>query len=490
MRQPTAAHHRPVPPNGADLSSDTAPEHDAAERPASSFAAHRRRRSVQRVTAALLVSALAAFAIVASAAVIVAKRIARDDALAEAVRTAQNTAAVLFAPALSDVLRGDPVEADRLRAAVAERRAHGLIDRVKVWNANGVIVYSDSPAAVGRRFPVSSDVRGAVEHGTSSADVSDLEDPENVTEIGLAPRLVEVYTPLELPEGQRYALELYSDYSRVATAENRLVDRIVPFALLSLLVLVILQLPASFWLVRRVARASEERAMLLRRALTVSENERRGIARDLHDGVVQELAGVSYVLSSLTTRLPAGTDDDTAGLFSRLNGSVRNCVRALRTLMVEMYPPDLSMAGMYSALMHLAAPLRTAGIEVTVDVSAEAAATRVADDITAMLYRSARECIANISKHAHAESVWICLRRQQSTLELIVDDDGVGLPAGGIDRRGEGHLGLRLLFDAVAELGGHMTVSQRLPSGTHVALELPAIGYRPARGASASKGGG
>lgn len=436
-----------------------------------------RRRSIRRVTAALILTALAAFAIVGSISVAVAKRIARDDALGEAERTAEVIADALFAPAMPDVLRGDPAAVARLDAAVAARRKTGQIVRVKVWMRDGTVVYSDEKDAVGRRFPLDAAVQASIDTGRSEADISDLEAEENITEEYLADKLVEVYTPMGLADGRRLAFELYMSDDAVRRAEHRLITRTVPLALLSLLVLVVLQLPVSVWLVRRVARGSAERAQLLRRVLTVSENERRRIAHDLHDGAVQELAGVGYALDSLANGWPPRADDAEAPrLLARASDAVRRSIRSLRTLTVDIYPPDLGVAGMQSALQDLAARLRADGVEVSVSVDPAAAGAQVSADVSAMLYRCAGECLRNIAKHAQAGHAWVDLVAAGDTLVLTVDDDGVGLPATGIDRRREGHLGLRLLSDAVADLGGSVVAGASPSGGTRIAVTLPATG--------------
>ncbi len=434
-----------------------------------------RHRSVRRLITALIVTALVAFAIVASAAVLIAKRIARDDALHEAVRVAQNTADVLFAPTMPGVLVGDPAAIAKLDDAVGERRERGLIARVKVWDRDGRIVYSDNRGAIGHQYPFNDNVRAAIDVGTSRAAISDLDEDENVTEAELAPRLVEVYTPLTLADGRRFAFELYSSYDRVSSQERRLIGQIVPFALLSLLVLILLQLPVSVWLVRRVARASVERAALLGRVLTVSDNERRSIAHDLHDSVVQELAGVGFALSSLSERLPPDADSETGQLYARMTTALHHSVRSLRTLIVDIYPPDLSMAGMAGALEDLSRPLCAAGVTVDVDVAPAAAEAPASADAVAMLYRSARECISNVGKHADAQSVWITLRRTGAMIVLSVDDDGIGLPDGAIERR-DGHLGLRLLRDAIQEMGGRLVASSRASGGASIVVEVPIDG--------------
>jgi len=436
-----------------------------------------RHRSVRRVTAALVLTAVAAFAIVGTATALISKRIARDDALAEATRTAQNIADILFAPAMPAVLRHDAAAIARLDAVVAERHATGLIVRVKVWARDGTVIYSDEKSAVGNRYPLDEDVRRSIDSAAATADVSALDAEENVTELGLGDELVEVYTPMRLADGRRLAFELYMDLGIVHHAEARLLRRTMPLALAALLVLLVLQLPLSVWLVRRVGRNAAERAELLRRILAVSEIERRSVAHDLHDGPVQDLAGAGLALSSVASSIGPDVDPDAGRLMSRAIDAVHSATDALRTLIVDIYPPDLGLSGMHQAIENLARPLAAAGVTVAIDVSAGAAAADASDGVGAMLYRCAREALTNVDKHAAARHVLVTLELIGAALVLTVEDDGVG-PAGGASPE-RNHFGLRLLGDAVEGMGGRLRFSGGPAGGARLVVELPVHAARP-----------
>ena len=188
------------------------------------------------------------------------------------------------------------------------RERDGSLVRVKVWERNGTVIYSDDHAAIGKRYPLDADVAAAIDSQAHTADLSNLTDPENVTEVGRFHRLVEVYIPLNLDDGSHLAFEMYASDARVTAAENGLKAQLVPFALLALLILVVAQLPVSVWLVRRIGRAQNERSRLLNSALTASGRERKAIARDLHDGVVQDLAGACYAVDALQQRMAPAAD--------------------------------------------------------------------------------------------------------------------------------------------------------------------------------------
>src|SRR4051794_15244096 len=168
----------------------------------------RRSGPVPRAIAALTMTALLAFVVVGTAATLVARDIAQDQALEESVRTATSAAGALFAPAMAAVFAGDAEARTRLDAAVRIRAQQGAIVRVKVWNSDGLVLYSDDAEATGRRFAQQPDVGRVFAGGDGVAHLSDGDDPENDTESGLG-RLVEAYVPMELDDGELMVLEIY-----------------------------------------------------------------------------------------------------------------------------------------------------------------------------------------------------------------------------------------------------------------------------------------
>lgn len=443
---------------------------------------HRRkpRRSEQPppppVRRALLImtgTAVLAFFIVGAGTVLIAHRIARANALAEAVRSARSIADTVFVPALPAAIRGDATAIATLRRVVAARQKNGSIVRVKVWRRDGTIAFSDDPEIVGQRFPLSDDVIAVIDSQRSKSDVSGLDAAENFSESDRFTRLVEVYTPITLPDGRRFAFEIYSKANRVDAAEEQLTNDLVPLSLASLVVLLIAQLPISMWLVRRVVAAHQEHSRLLRNTLIASARERRTIARELHDGVVQDLAGVGYAVGALVHSLNGTASPAAARTLDRVSSAVQDSVSRLRTLMVDIYPPDLSSSGLRTAVEDLAAPLREQRMTVDVQIDLKA---EPEPEVAATLYRSVREGLANIVKHAHATHVTLALTGDARAVTLRLHDDGTGLSAADLDRRAEGHIGLQLLRDAAADLGGAMTVSSEQGSGTTFMVELPTAG--------------
>jgi two-component system, NarL family, sensor kinase len=230
------------------------------------------------------------------------------------------------------------------------------------------------------------------------------------------------------------------------------------------------QIPIAMSLARRVRRHESERAELMELSLTALERERRAIAADVHDGPVQELAGISYALGALRSSVPPDRQDT----VDRLVGAVRHAVQSLRRLITDIYPPDLSGPGLRVALEDLVEPLRARGTVVTLDIDPP---PDLSPEAAAVIYRTAKEALANVAKHAEAERVWVCLEQTAhaggAAVHLEVADDGVGFPESGTDRYREGHVGLRVLVDRVVDLGGTVELGTRLGGGAVMTAVIP-----------------
>jgi two-component system, NarL family, sensor kinase len=433
------------------------------------------KRMVWRSIAALVITAAFSFVAVGSAAIYVAKRISRDEVLSEAGRSARRMGDAVFAPMLPAALKGDATAIAFLDRAVKIRsKAAGLV-RVKVWSPAGQVVYSDDHPLIGRVFELEDEVNAALARNKSSVGVSYLDQPENVDEAREFDDLVEAYVPLQLEDGTRLVFETYSTDAQLHASERRLTGEIVPLALGALLLLVLTQLPVAVWLIRRVARAEQDRSRILANSLAVSERERRAIARDLHDGVVQDLAGAGYALGALARSLPGPAPSMSRTMLDMSSAAVERSVRGVRTLIVDIDLPDLTADGLEAALADQAA-LRaspTTAVTVRTDLSGE-----LPPEVVALVYRAARESLTNIAKHAAATQVTIELTGDDDSVRLKVTDDGRGLPTDWSSRRANGHVGVKLLADAARDLGGDFRLEPAPSSGTTALLVLP---RRPVR---------
>src|SRR5690349_4702532 len=241
--------------------------------------------------------------------------VSRHTGTSEAVRDAKEVTAFagrgIVEPNLTrGVLRGDPAALRRFDALVHRRVLRDGIVRVKLWTRGGRIVYSDEPRLIGARYALGDD---ELRSARVEADVSDLSAPENRFERSYD-KLLEVYLPIRAPGGRWLLFEAYQRYSAVSANGWRLWLAFIPALLGGLLLLQLVNLPLARSLARRLREGRQEREALLEHALDASQTERRLIAADLHDGVVQDLLGVSYSLAASAARINGGDPEASAAL--------------------------------------------------------------------------------------------------------------------------------------------------------------------------------
>ncbi|MBV8981249.1 MAG: integral membrane sensor signal transduction histidine kinase [Acidimicrobiia bacterium] len=403
--------------------------------------------------------------------------VVRHNATTEAIRNARDIATVdahaVAEPLLSDaVLAGDPVATQQLDSVVRQRIIGDRVVRVKLWTPGGRVVYSDEPRLIGRTFSLGSDEAETLKDGQPAADLSDLTEAENIFERQFG-KLLQVYVPVHTAGGQPLLFESYLRYSSIAESGRQIWGNFVPVMLGGLLLLFLIQVPLAWSMARGLRQGQEERERLLQRAIDASDAERRRIARDLHDGVVQTLAGVSYSLAAAAERTEEAPNGAEVGSALRQAAAdTRKSMRDLRSLIIDIAPPNLHDEGLDNAVGELLAPLAAEGMETTVDIDDDAA--RSADTQT-LLYRVAHEAVRNVAAHARATRLDVSLVRDNGLVRLVVSDNGLGFSADRLDeRREEGHVGLSLLTGLVADAGGRLVVTSTPGTGTRLEAEVPA----------------
>ena len=400
---------------------------------------------------------------------------AEDEALADARRTTDLLAAVLVQPLVSEELtRGDPAAITAVDAALRGRLADTAVLRLKIWTADGRVVYSDEARLIGRTHPLDVTGRQTLRDGVTRAAVSDLARPENRFERS-AGRLLEVYGQIDGPRGQPLLLETYSAYDEVTERRFEIWAEFAPISLVVLLTLVAVQLPLARRMVTQLRATQQEREVLQARALDVSTEERRLIAGSLHDGIVQDVSASALLVARAADDVRATgagrREQQVAEVLGQAAGALRESVGSLRSLLVEIHPPTLEQAGLPGALADLAARLRPRGIEVRLSVP-EDLETEPAS--AALLLGTVQEALRNVGKHARARRVDVTVEQRSGRLVLEVTDDGIGFDVDPVLRWPRaGHLGLRLLADRATAAGATLAVRTAPGAGTSLRLEVP-----------------
>jgi len=418
-----------------------------------------------------VVTGLVAIVLIGVGVIYAARNTATDEAVADSIRTAEIVSRGLVEPVLDDgVVSGDPDALERLDASVQERIISDAIVRVKLWTRDGVIVYSDEPRIIGQQYPLDADDIEAFEADEAAAEISDLSKPENVYEREFD-KLLEVYFPVRTPDGTALLFEAYLPYSSVSSNASVIWRRFLPVFLFGLVVLAFVQIPLAWSLAYRLRRRQDEREALLRRAVEASDRERRIIAAELHDGAVQNLIGQSFRLTAVTDGLVGTADDDAIRGLREASDQSRKTVQELRTLLVDLYPPNLSTEGLESAFSDLVVPLTAGGIDVNVSVNLD---PRLPPSVERLIYRAAREALRNVLQHSGASHVGVTIERHSRIASLCVSDDGRGIVDADRERqRSSGHLGLDLIEGFVTDAGGVCRVLPGDGGGTRFVVEVP-----------------
>jgi len=254
-----------------------------------------------------------------------------------------------------------------------------------------------------------------------------------------------------------------------------------PVIVAASMVLFVLVLARLHGLAEEVATLAGIRKRLLERAVQVREEERIRLAAELHDGPIQQLAGVAYTADLSRRRVARGDLTGARELLASLEDDIRGEVAALRRVMTELRPPALDEWGLAAALADYGAQFQQrTGITCKVETSLPVRLIRTQETV---LYRVAQEALTNVAKHARARHAQVSLQADQGRVTLQVRDDGAGFTtrsAGSLgEQLGRDHFGLASMRQQIEMAGGTWQVRSRPRRGTTITAILPIGGDEP-----------
>jgi two-component system, NarL family, sensor histidine kinase UhpB len=223
------------------------------------------------------------------------------------------------------------------------------------------------------------------------------------------------------------------------------------------------RLSASFQ--RLLARVEAEQRRSGRLVLQAQEEERRRLARDLHDEVNQALTAILLRLQALSQAAPPDLSDELGEVKKLVNQAMSELLQLAR----QLRPTALDDHGLLPALAtHVRRFAAQTGIEADLRTAGEASS--LAPDQEIAIYRVAQEALANVARHADASRVEVDLEADAAGLELRVRDDGRGFDPVGSGPRG---LGLDGMAERARLVGGELTIDSRLGAGTELVMRVP-----------------
>ena len=211
------------------------------------------------------------------------------------------------------------------------------------------------------------------------------------------------------------------------------------------------------------AKAAREKLEQIRasrtRIIEAELAERRRLERDLHDGVQQHLLSIT---ARLTTAMTSTTDQQATAAFGQARDGLKDVLAELRDLAHGIHPALLSQGG-------LAAALEAVAERLPLPVRVTAPASRIGAAVEATLYFVACEALANVVKHAGADSATITVSIGESQVDMEIADDGIGGITPGAGAAG----GLANIIDRVSALDGEVSIDSPPGKGTRLTLGIP-----------------
>ncbi len=412
---------------------------------------------------------VATLLLLAVGAVVVGERIAKQWAIDDA-RLRGAAVADVIAGSLVDarVRAGNQEALGRLGTVLRDAMSHGGIEHVKLWTPEGVVLWSDEGTVIGQRFPLDPAVERLFGTEGVTAELSSLDKAENAAERDEG-ELLEVYAGTADAAGAPLVVEAYLTTAQLRARQRTLLLTVLGLALGMLIVYFLVVVPLAVNLARRVERGQEHYAQVLRRSLLATHRERQRIAHDLHDGVVQDLAGLRYAMPLVANQLPPTPDASLARqTVADAYAMLGRDIEALRSLIMDIQPPDLEGPGLAEAASDLTTRVKSAGTTVDLDVPTDpdwSVAT------SRLVYRVLQEGLRNVVKHSRATRAAVTVRRVGAEVHVEVSDDGVGVD-GGVEPE-PGHVGLELLRENLLDFGGSLTLRPREGGGATLVATIP-----------------
>ena len=452
------------------------------------------------------VASLAAFVLVGAVGMVLMIRYARERAEHAGEFHSTFVADAVLAPALAGVDLSRPLtdsEYERVLGVVRERiLTNGRDVRVKVFDADGTVVFSDSREIVGLRFEEAAEELAEIFDGAVESDISELTAAENVEERKFADKLLEVYVPLRMTrDGPVVAVaELYQDYAFIQADIDAFVARMAPMLAVALLVLYAATLPIAHRASRELRRRNEQLNELL-------ENEQRTVAelRDLNQRMDDFVAAASHELRTpltsiigylATLRHPdLGSDPAVRAEFlEAADGQTKRLLRLITNLLSASNmeegsrPVAIERVDLAAIARTVVAELPGATERVRIDIPADRAVPTDRGRITEVLLN----LIDNAMKYSPPDTpVEVGASADAEGFRLWVSDQGVGIDESEqssiferfhqVDQSatrqvGGVGLGLYLSRGLVQELDGRIEVTSSPGRGSTFTVVLPAGG--------------
>ena len=224
-------------------------------------------------------------------------------------------------------------------------------------------------------------------------------------------------------------------------------------------------------------RADEEVRFLTRRMLTVVEDEKKRIARDLHDASGQTIAALQYKVGALSSTLPPEISQERKELFGSVDQLVHQLSDQVRSLMGQLRPQMLEHFGIVETLEWYLTELGEQRRDLSFSFHHNGSSERYSAETEIALFRTCQEALNNALLHSGANRIEVHLERNETSVRLTICDDGCGfdpLLARQRKRRLDG-IGLLGMRERIESLNGKLTIDSAPGRGTSILAEIPVL---------------
>jgi len=216
-------------------------------------------------------------------------------------------------------------------------------------------------------------------------------------------------------------------------------------------------------------RESENRLHhLSSQLLAAQENERRRIARELHDSIGQSLAATKFILEKKLNQLSNGITSPGITLEDVIS-MIQNAIEESRRISMDLWPSVLDDLGILSAISWFCRQFGMVYSSISIEKQLDIREDEVPTPLKVVIYRVLQETLNNIAKHSQAKQVYISLWKQDGKIELTIEDNGIGFDPE-TSRRG---LGIVSMKERVEFSGGILAIESNLGAGTTIRATWP-----------------
>jgi PAS domain S-box-containing protein len=208
------------------------------------------------------------------------------------------------------------------------------------------------------------------------------------------------------------------------------------------------------------------------RLINMQDEERRRIARELHDGLGQELVAAKMMIEDVV-RKPS--DETSAGSIVEARKSIDRAIQQTRSMSHLLHPPLLDEVGLLSALQwYLEGLTKRSGIQSFLDVE-PADFPRLTPELETAIFRIIQEALTNVYRHSGAQNAWVTMKNAGSRIVVTIQDDGKGIE-GSISKLQPGSMGMGIggMCQRVKEFGAELRLTNTCP-GTLVEVVVPSV---------------